>query len=102
MPKKTKEKYIVKSLESCNSCTLSFDLWMSRARVNTFVLNVHFFNDKWPCHVTINLFETTKTSRSVMALEVIEILAKHGFNVGVFANVKDHLSTMTNTLIFVV
>jgi hypothetical protein len=51
--------------------------------------------------VTINLFETTKTFRNV-ALQVIEVLAKHGFNVGVIVNVKDYLSTMTNTLVFVV
>ncbi len=71
--------------------------------MDTFVLNVHFLNDKWePCHVTINLFETTKTFRSVMALQVIEVLAKHGFNVGVIVNVKDPLSTMINTLVFVV
>jgi hypothetical protein len=37
-----------------------------------------------------------------MALQVIEVLAKHGFNVGVIVNVKDYLSTMTNTLVFVV
>jgi len=37
-----------------------------------------------------------------MALQVIEVLAKHGFNVGVIINVKDCLSTMTNTLVFVV
>jgi hypothetical protein len=103
MPKKTKEKYTMKSVESCNSCTVSFDLWMSRAGMDTFVLNVHFLNDKWePCRVKIYLFETTKTFRSVMALQVIEIFAKHGFNVGVYVNVKDCLSTMTNTLVFVV
>jgi hypothetical protein len=103
MPKKTKEKYIMKSIESCNSCIVSFDLWMFRTRIDTFVLNVHFLNDKWePCRVTNNLFETTKTFRSVMVLQVIEILAKHGFNVGVIVNVKDRLSTMNNTLVFVV
>ncbi len=64
---------------------------------------MHFLNDKWrPCHVTINLFETTKTSKNAMALQVLEILAKHGFNVGVITNVKDCISTMTSTLVFVV
>jgi uncharacterized membrane protein len=37
-----------------------------------------------------------------MTLQVIEVLAKHGFNVGVIVNVKDLFSTMINTLIFVV
>jgi len=54
---KTKEKYIYLTLESCNTCMISFDLWMSRAIVDTFVLIVHFLNDKWePCHVTIGFF----------------------------------------------
>jgi hypothetical protein len=103
MLKKTKKKYIMKSVESCNSCIVSFDLWMSRGGMDKFVLNVHFLNDKWePCRVIINLLETTKTFKSVMALQVIEVLAKHGFNVGVIVNVKDLFSTMINTLIFVV
>jgi hypothetical protein len=56
--KKTKEKYISSTFESCNTCTISFDLWMSITGVDTFVLIVQFLNDKWePCHVTIGLFE---------------------------------------------
>ncbi len=52
--KKMKEKYIFSTLESCNTCMVSFDLWMSRLGVDTFVFIVHFLNDKWePCHVTI-------------------------------------------------
>jgi hypothetical protein len=58
MAKKTKEKK--KTLKSCNSCTMSFDLWMLRARMDTFVFIVHFLNDKWePCDTTIDFFETT-------------------------------------------
>jgi hypothetical protein len=52
-----------------------------RTRLNTFVLIVHFLNDKWePCHVTVGFFETTKPFRSVMALQVNEIFINHGFN----------------------
>jgi hypothetical protein len=52
-----------------------------KTRLNTFVFIVHFLNDKWePNHVTIGFFETTKTSRSVTALQVNEVLIKHGFN----------------------
>jgi hypothetical protein len=33
--------------------------WMSRGGVHTFVLIIHFSNDKWElCHVTIGFFET--------------------------------------------
>ncbi len=100
LPKKTKEKYTTKSLKSCNSCTVSFDLWMSKAKVDTFFIN------KWePCHVTMIFFETTKKSKSSIALQLIEVLAKHGFNVGVIVYVKDeggNFSTIISTLVFVV
>jgi hypothetical protein len=59
---KTKEMYTFSTLESCNSCTMNFDLWMSKAKMNTFVYIVHVLNEKWePCHVTIGFFETTNT-----------------------------------------
>jgi len=78
---------------------MSFDLWMSRVKMDTFVLIVHFLKDKWePCHVTIGFFETTKTSRNAMALQVNEIFVKHGLNVHVITSIKDetnNLSTMT-------
>ncbi len=74
---KTKEKYISLTLESCNTCMISFDLWMSRARVDTFVLIVHFLNDKWePCHVTIGSFEIVETFGNAMFLQINEVLAR--------------------------
>ncbi len=52
--KKMKGKNIFSALESYNTYMVSFDLWMSRLEVDTFVFIVHFLNDKWePCHVTI-------------------------------------------------
>jgi hypothetical protein len=67
--KKKKEKYIFLALELYNTCMVSFDLWMSRAEVDTFVFIVHFLNDKWePCHVTIGFFEIVKTFGNVVAL----------------------------------
>jgi hypothetical protein len=79
---------------------------MSKGGVDTFVFVVHFLNDKWePCHVTINFFETTHTSRNAMAMHVNNVLAKHGLNIVVFAYVKDernNLATMTSTGTFIV
>ncbi len=52
-----------------------------RTRLKAFVPIVHFLNDKWePCHVIVGCFETTKPFRSVMALQVNEVLINHGFN----------------------
>ncbi len=68
--------------------------------------HVHFLNDKWePCHVTIGFFEITKNFGSDVALQVNEMLAKHGFNAWVITYVKDegsNISTMTIVLTFVV
>jgi len=51
---------------------MSFDLWMSRKRVDNFVLIVHFLNQNWePCHVTIGLIEIaiSYTYGAAMALK---------------------------------
>ncbi len=49
--KKMKEKNISLALESCNTCMVSFGLWMFKVGEDTFVLIVHFLDDKWePCH----------------------------------------------------
>jgi hypothetical protein len=53
----------------------------------------------------MNFFEKTKNFKSSMALQLIEVLAKHGFNVGVIVYVNaegGNFSTMINTLVFVV
>jgi hypothetical protein len=67
--KRTKERFIFPTLHSCNTFTVSFNLWMSRGGVDTFVLIVHFLNDKWePCHVTIGFFNIMNTSVNAMVL----------------------------------
>jgi hypothetical protein len=56
---------------------------------------LHVLNDKWePCPVTIGFFETTKISRSAMALQVNEIFVKHGLNVQVTIYVKDEANNL--------
>ncbi len=75
----TKERFVSPTLDSYNTCTISFDLWMSRRGVDTFVFIVHFLNGKWePCHVTIEVFEIANTSTSAMALQVDDVLANMG------------------------
>jgi hypothetical protein len=45
------------TIDSCNTCIVSFDLGMSRAGLDIFVLIVHFLNDKLElCHVIVGLF----------------------------------------------
>ncbi len=104
--KTTKERFASPTIDSYNICITSFDLWMSRGSVDTFVFIVHFLNDKWePCHVTIEFFEIVDTSKSAMTLQVNNVLAKHGLNACVLTYVKIELntiSTMTSVLTLIV
>jgi hypothetical protein len=73
------EKYISSTLESCNTCMVSFDLWMSRLGVDTFLFIVHLLNDKWEALLCNHwFFEIINTSANAMALQVNEVFAKHG------------------------
>jgi hypothetical protein len=38
LAKKTQKKFISEALESCDTCIVNFDLWMSKGGVETFVL----------------------------------------------------------------
>ncbi len=87
--KKTKENFVSPSFASCNTCIMSFDLWMSRGGIDTFVLIVHFLNNKWePCHVIVGFFETIETIRNVLSLQMNDLFAKHKLNAYVLAYVK--------------
>jgi hypothetical protein len=105
LAKKTKTNLIFEVLEACDTYTLSFDLWMSKGRVDTFVLIVHILNHNWGLgHVTIDLFEITKTS-DAMAIQVNEVLAAYGLNVKILAYVKDegsNISIMTSVVTSIV
>jgi hypothetical protein len=78
---------------------MNFDLWMSKGSINTFVLIVHFLNNKWePCHVTMGFFETIETIGNALALQVNDLFAKHKLTAYVLTYVKDegnNFSTMT-------
>jgi hypothetical protein len=104
--KKTKENFVSISVASCNTCTMSFDLWMSQGGVDIFVLIVHFSNDKWElCHVTMGFFKTVETTKGVLVLQMNDLLVKHGLNLRVLVYVKDqanNLSIMPFTFILIV
>jgi hypothetical protein len=81
---------------------MNFDLWMSKGGIDTFVLIVHFLNNKWEsCHVTMGFFEIIETIGNALALQVNDLFAKHKLNAYVFTYVKDegnNFSTMTSIL----
>jgi hypothetical protein len=105
LAKKTKKKFIYEALEACDTCMVSFDLWMLRG-IDTFVLIIHLLDHNWGFgHVIIDLFETIKTFGTTMAIQVKEVLATYRFNVKILTYVKDegnNLSTMTIALTFIV
>ncbi len=50
-------------LENYNNNFNHFQFWMSRGRVDTFVIVINFLNEAWvPMHVTVGLFEVHKNS----------------------------------------
>ncbi len=79
MAKRTKEKFVSLTLDSCITCTLSFDHWMAQGGVDTFVLILHFSNDKWePYHIIITFYETTNASSNAMPLQANDCLQNMG------------------------
>jgi hypothetical protein len=103
----TKERFVFQAFQqSCNTCTVSFDLWMSRGGIATFVLIVHLLNDKWePCYVIVEFFEIADRFGNAMVIQVNDVFAKHGLSTHILAYVKNersNLATMTFALTFVV
>jgi hypothetical protein len=88
------------SKSQCHSlglfCTiLSFNFWMSKVRMNTFVMILNFLNDKWePCHIIVDFSDCKHFWEW-------HVLAKYGLNVWIIVYVKaerDNFNTMTNAL----
>ncbi len=81
MAKRTKEKFVSLTLDSCITCTSRFDLWMFQGGVDTFVFIIHFSNHKWElCHVIIRFYETTDATSNAMPLQANDLFTTHGFN----------------------
>ena len=58
MLEKTMDRFVLPLINSCQTASITFDLWMSRTGWDTFALVVNFIDDCWvPRHVTVGLFE---------------------------------------------
>ncbi len=79
---------------------------MSKGAYDVFSLMINFLsNDRQPKHVTIGLFEITKTLRQALAKSLKKLLDKYGLRKKIIVYVKDegsNLNAMTNALKFVV
>ncbi len=76
---KKNQLFVLSALAECYFSTTSFDLWMFKGAYDVFALVIKFLNSDWqPKHVTLGLFEATKTSRQTLAKSLIELLDKYG------------------------
>jgi len=70
MVKKTMDLHVLPNLETTTIVFASFDLWMSRGGVNTFVLIINYLDEGWtPRHVTMKLFEVHEITSNAMILQ---------------------------------
>ena len=87
---KTMDRYALPLISSCQTASITFDLWMSRTGWDTFALVVNFIDDCWvPCHVTVGLFEAQDTSGSALAEIVKPLLDEFKLTDKIVACVKD-------------
>ncbi len=57
MLQKTMDTYVLLTLFSCVTSSVTFDLWMSQSGFNTFALVVNFIDDAWVSkHVNVGFF----------------------------------------------
>jgi hypothetical protein len=92
----TKERWVcamkeMNGVQKIKSYTMSFELWMSRMRLDMCLFPCVFLNDKWePCYVTIGFLRQQRFMGVPWTLKVKEVLAKHGFNVWIIVCASIH------------
>jgi hypothetical protein len=91
----TMERYVYPLINSCETVSVTFDLWMSRAIYDTFAAVVNFVDKSWvPQHVTMGLFDASKTSGVALAEIVKPLLRKFKLESKVIAYLKDEGSNL--------
>jgi hypothetical protein len=91
----TMERYVYPIINNCDTVTVTFDLWMSRAGYDTFAAVVNFVDKSWvPQHVTMGLFDAPTTSGIALAEIVKPLLEQFKLQTKVIAYVKDEGSNL--------
>ncbi len=76
---KTKETYVLPSLNDYNCAIANFDLWMSKGAHDVFDLVIIFLgSDRKPKHVILSLFEVVEIIGQALAKIFIELLDAYG------------------------
>ncbi len=90
MVTKTMNLHVLPNLEFVAIVFFSFDLRMSKARVDTFALVINYLDDTWkPRHAIVGFFLMHGTIRSSMALQLQSLFGKIDLIHYVIAFVKD-------------
>ena len=99
---KTMDRYVLPLINSCQTASITSNLWMSRIGWDTFALVVNFIDDYWvPHHVTVGFFEAQDTSGASLAEIVKPLLDEFKLTDKIVACVKDegaNLATFGNNL----
>lgn len=62
MLSKSMEEYVLPSLTTCVTISITFDLWMSKTSFDTFAMVINFVDNNWVSrHITIGLLKTPNT-----------------------------------------
>jgi hypothetical protein len=68
MATKSMEIHVLPKLANAAIVFMSFDLWMSRGCIDTFILVINYLSKNWELmHVIVDLFEVNETTSSCMA-----------------------------------
>ncbi len=68
MVTKSMDIHVFPKLANITIVSISFDLWMSRGCIDTFILVINYFSKNWQhVHVIVDLFEVNETTSSCMA-----------------------------------
>ncbi len=68
MVTKSMDIHVLPKLANTTIVSISFDLWMSKGCINTFILVINYLFKNWELvHAIVDLFEVNETIGSCMA-----------------------------------
>lgn len=102
MVRRIMDLHVLPNLEIVTIVFASFDLWMSKSGVNTFVLVINYSDESsTPRHATMKLFEVHEITINTMVLQFQTLLKKFELIHHVITFVKDegnNIGVMVTTL----
>jgi hypothetical protein len=94
------EEYVLPSLTTCVTISITFDLWMSTTSFDTFAMVTNFVDNNWvPQHITISLFKMPNTFGVIFSKIVKLFLVQFQLADKVLVYIKDegnNLNTFEN------